>query len=238
MTYVSLNPQLLQQRGEHTMKYLAATGNGTIALCWKSAVWHKCTGAQGRTRLMWSLVVQDWSFHLVSWLQGQLLQRRHLNSYGCVACRNGAVETYTLSRRLTFASLMAKPCGTIAPSVSGSGSSHSGLASSSSGPAASLRILGLSVSVTDDHLAVATANGKLLLLGLTAALQAQQDIDDEAQMTTNFGVGSCTGDAVLQLASGSAVASPRFLSGAGHSCGTSDDILALTESEQDEAVSD
>jgi hypothetical protein len=61
-------------------------------------------------------------------------------------------------------------------------SAHSG--DSSSCLVADARVLGLSVSVTDDHIALTTAAGKLLLLDVTAAAAAMDEAAEAAATAT------------------------------------------------------
>lgn len=79
---------------------------------------------------------------------------------------------FTMSRCFSFASAVG--CGSLEPSVGSS------ILSSGSGLAADARVLGLSVSVTDDHLALTTAARQLLLLDVTAAAAA---MDEAAEAT-------------------------------------------------------
>lgn len=109
------------------------------------------------------------------------------------------MESYILSRRLSFALSSAKMPNQQFLSLSSSGGTDSGNAAGSAALAAGAKVLGMSVSVTDDHLALTTAAGKLLLLDITAALEALQDADDAAAAVA--GSVSVSGDPVGQLAS-------------------------------------
>jgi hypothetical protein len=65
---------------------------------------------------------------------------------------------------------------------------------SSSCVLADARVLGLSVSVTDDHIALTTAAGKLLLLDVTAAAAALDEAAEAAATATAATAVQAAGD--------------------------------------------
>eukprot|EP00878_Enallax_costatus_P010135 GHUV01010580.1.p1 GENE.GHUV01010580.1~~GHUV01010580.1.p1 ORF type:complete len:1050 (+),score=361.27 GHUV01010580.1:412-3561(+) len=115
--------------------------------------------------------------------------------------RTAGVETYTLSRRLSFALSNGRVPAQQTLLLSSSGGSDGSAAAGGAALTADAQVLGMSVSVTDDHLALTTASGKLLLLDLTAALEALQEADDAAAAAANSSSISGSGDAAGQAAS-------------------------------------
>ncbi|KAF6260716.1 hypothetical protein COO60DRAFT_1637364 [Scenedesmus sp. NREL 46B-D3] len=70
---------------------------------------------------------------------------------------------------------------------------------SSSALAADARVMGLTVSVTDDHIALTTAAGKLLLLDITAAVAAMDEAAETAATAAAVAAGSSDAGAAAAL---------------------------------------
>lgn len=103
--------------------------------------------------------------------------------------RSGSADAFCMSQRFVFAevgssagnSLTAGSSSLLAPIASGSVAGSSVTAQSDAGPFShlppALRVSGLAVSTTDEHLAITTAAGKIMWLNITAALEAQEEAD-------------------------------------------------------------
>lgn len=103
--------------------------------------------------------------------------------------RSGSADAFCMSQRFVFAetgssagnSLTAGSSSLLAPIASGSVAGSSVTAQGDAGPFShlppALRVSGLAVSTTDEHLAIATAAGKIMWLNIAAALEAQEEAD-------------------------------------------------------------
>eukprot|EP00775_Hariotina_reticulata_P011301 gene11301-11451_t len=102
-------------------------------------------------------------------------------------------ESYTLSRRFSYAALNGLDINKHLCAASGSGPS-------------TVRVTGLSVSVTDEHLVLTTGCGKMLLLNIPAAMAAMDETADRPANAPAAAVldGSMrqAGQVALQLAEG------------------------------------
>jgi len=83
----------------------------------------------------------------------------------CHVCRIDSQESYALSRSFSYAALI------------GLDISKDLCAAGVSGPS-SVHVMGLSVSVTDEHLVLTTACGRMLLLNVPAAMAAMNEAAD------------------------------------------------------------
>lgn len=90
---------------------------------------------------------------------------------------------FSLSRRFIFAEASSSSCSNSAKQQPDTPSNAAGASSQFVHLPPELRVIGFSVSATDDHLALATAAGKLQLLNLTAAAEAE----DEAAAASALG---------------------------------------------------
>uniref|UniRef100_A0A383W626 Uncharacterized protein n=1 Tax=Tetradesmus obliquus TaxID=3088 RepID=A0A383W626_TETOB len=107
---------------------------------------------------------------------------------GATSKRASGPDVFGMTRCFSFAAavgcssqLKLNPASSTVVAFS---NTSSGIENSSTALAADARVLGLSVSVTDDHVALTTAAGKLLLLDVTAAAAAEDEAAAAAATAT------------------------------------------------------
>lgn len=145
------------------------------------------------------------------------LSNRCVPAYACAACRPGNTGAFSVLHKFMFAAQPGHSPGSTLAADSTSGQAPARTSSSDGGSAVActngssvfsslppvLRVCGLTVSSTDEQIAVATAAGRVMQLNITAAVEAREEA---AVIRGNVGASSADAEPAAGALGAEAVA--------------------------------